>query len=41
MEWKMDPSLRRILLHLLVPLTRLQPIPLTDLNDEYLVLLAT
>jgi hypothetical protein len=37
----MDPSLRRLLLHLLVLLTTLQPIPLTDLNDEYLMLLAT
>jgi hypothetical protein len=41
-RWKMDPSLWRILLHLLVLLnTTLQPIPLTDLNDKYLMLLAT
>jgi hypothetical protein len=40
-RWYMDPSLRRILLHLIVPLTTLHPILLTNLNDEYVMLLAT
>jgi hypothetical protein len=40
-RWTVDPSLWRLLLHLLVPLTTLQPIPLTDLKDEYLMLLET
>jgi hypothetical protein len=40
-RWKMDPSLRQILPHLLVPCTTLHPILLKDLNDTYLRLLAT
>jgi hypothetical protein len=40
-RWQVDPSLRRILLHTLVPLTMLSPIPLDNLADEYLMLLET
>jgi hypothetical protein len=40
-RWQLDPSLRRILLHLIAPLTTLPPIPLTDLADEYGMLLTT
>jgi hypothetical protein len=41
-RWQVDPSLRRILLHMLVPLTTLSPIPLEDhLADEYMILLET
>jgi hypothetical protein len=40
-RWQLDPSLRRIILHMIVPLTTLSPIPLTDLADEYGMLLTT
>jgi hypothetical protein len=40
-RWQLDPSLRRILLHMLVPLTTLPSIPLTHLADEYGMLLTT
>jgi hypothetical protein len=40
-KWKVDPSLRRILLHMLVPLTTLTPIPLDNLADKYLMLRET
>jgi hypothetical protein len=40
-RWQLDPSLRRILLHMIVPLTTLPPIPLTDLADEYKMILTT
>jgi hypothetical protein len=41
-RWQVDPSLvRRILLHMLVPLTTLAPIPLNHLADEYMILLTT
>jgi hypothetical protein len=40
-RWKLDPGLRCILLHLLVPLTSLPPIPLTQLPAEYTLLLTT
>jgi hypothetical protein len=40
-RWQLDPSLRRILLHMMVPLTTLPFIPLTDLANEYGMLLMT
>jgi hypothetical protein len=40
-RWQLYPSLRQILLHMIVPLTTLLPIPLTDLADEYKMLLTT
>jgi hypothetical protein len=38
-RWQLDPSLRRIVLHLLAPLTSSPPIPLDNLKDEYHMLL--
>jgi hypothetical protein len=40
-RWKLDTSLWRILLHMIVLLTQLLPIPLDNLADEDLMLLAT
>jgi hypothetical protein len=40
-KWKVDPSLRRILLQRIVPLTTLPPIPLDNFADEYLMLRET
>jgi hypothetical protein len=33
--WQLDPSLRRILLHLVTPLTHAPPIPIANLSAEY------
>jgi hypothetical protein len=40
-RWEVDPSLRRILLHRISPLLTSPAIPLTNLADEYLMLLST
>jgi hypothetical protein len=40
-RYKLDPSLRRILLHMIIPLTTLPPIPLRHLADQYTTLLTT
>jgi hypothetical protein len=40
-RWSLDPGLRRILLHMIIPLSTLPPIPLTQLPDEYKMLLTT
>jgi hypothetical protein len=40
-RWQVDPSLRRILLNMIVPLTTLAPILLDHLADEYMILLTT
>jgi hypothetical protein len=40
-RWSLDPGLRRILLHMTAPLSTLPPIPLTQLPDEYKMLLTT
>jgi hypothetical protein len=40
-RWQLDPSLRRLMLHTIVPLNTLTPIPLNDLADEYRMLLTT
>jgi hypothetical protein len=40
-RWHLDPSLRHIFLHMISPLTTLAPIPLTNLADEYDILLET
>jgi hypothetical protein len=34
-RWKLDPLLRRVLLHQITPLTSSPPIPLDNLSDEY------
>jgi hypothetical protein len=39
-RWHLDPSLRRVVLHLVSPLT-LSPIPIDGLDDEYAMLLET
>jgi hypothetical protein len=38
-RWQLDPSLRRILLHMITPLTPADPIPIDNLPAEYTVLL--
>jgi hypothetical protein len=40
-RFKLDPSLRRILLHMIIPLTTLPPIQLSNLANEYTILLTT
>jgi hypothetical protein len=40
-RWHLDPGLHRVLLHLLVPLTSLPPIPLHHLPAEYTMVLMT
>jgi hypothetical protein len=40
-RWSLDPGLRRILLYMTAPLSTLPSIPLTQLTDEYQMLLAT
>jgi hypothetical protein len=39
-RWHLDPSLRRVVLHLVSPLT-LSPIPIDGLDDEYAMLIVT
>ena len=39
--WHLDPSLQRILLHLLAPLCNANRIPLDNLTNEYTILLET
>jgi hypothetical protein len=40
-RWEMDPSLRRILLHMISPLLTSPEIPLTNLADKCIMLLTT
>jgi hypothetical protein len=40
-RWQLDPSLHRMLLHLVTPLTNASPIPIDNLPAEYTVLLTT
>jgi hypothetical protein len=40
-RWTLDPSLRRVLLHLMAPFTSLMPIPIDSLPPEYTILLTT
>jgi hypothetical protein len=40
-RWKLDPSLRRVALHLISPLTQSPAIPIDNLANEYTMLIAT